>query len=953
MIRFAVPMLLLIGLPLVAVIAYRLRRLPSDHSGLRRWMIRITMLLAALSAAFALAGMELGTAIDRVAVVFLLDRSRSVDDGRAEERNVAAMRDSIATMETDDKAGLVVFGAQAVTEILPSPSPPIGPTRASVPRDATDISGAIRRGLADLPAEHAGRIALITDGLETDGDALAAAESAASRGVVIDVLPIDRAPSPEVAIESVRVPRRADPEQPIEIRIVTRASYATDVRIRVTRNGETIAEAETRIAGGQDVLVMQDVGPEAGIHRYDVHIEPLVDGQDGSRANNSGGGFLRVSGRSRALVLSNEPSESTALADAIQRTGLEVVTGGPEMIPVDLPTLAAYDLLVLNDLEARFFTEDQLRNVASYVENLGGGLLMVGARDSFGLGGYAYTPVEEVLPATFDLRQRRDRASLAMIIAIDNSGSMSVEVSPGRTKLDLANEAASRSAELLSPFDRVGVMHVDTGVTWTLRMTSVDDPATIAAAIRRGPQGGGGILVDVALRESYAALRAEQTQLKHLLLFSDGSDSENMAGMRAVVEDALRDNITTSVVSMGRGPDTPELEVLSRLGEGRFYIVEDMTSLPRIFTQETIEASRSAIVEEPISPSLGAPSPATEGIDFANAPALAGYVVMNARPRATRLLDAKDGDPLLLEWQKGVGRSATFACDAGSELAQPWLAWPGYARLFGQLARHLARAPERTDARVSVSIENGVGRVRVEAIDDEGRYRNYLDLRGSVAGPGGESLDVNLSQTGAGRYEGTFDATAPGPYLVTVRDAESGLVGSAGAVRPAGNELRGEGTDRALLGQIAAVTGGKVRTDLAGVFTERPPPAYAYEPLWPLLTIASILLLLASVALRRLVISTRWLERFMPSRARRAPRRPQPEQTLDALTAVKERRKDRPLAPEVARAREAKGEPRAGKAPSKPREAETEVEAPPEAPPPEQPPATLAEQLLATKKKKR
>jgi hypothetical protein len=93
----------------------------------------------------------------------------------------------------------------------------------------------------------------------------------------------------------------------------------------------------------------------------------------------------------------------------------------------------------------------------------------------------------------------------------------------------------------------------------------------------------------------------------------------------------------------------------------------------------------------------------------------------------------------------------------------------------------------------------------------------------------------------------------------------------------------------------------------------------------------------------------------MPSRARRpASRRPAPEQTLDALTAVKERRKDRPLAPEVARAREAKGEPaRAGKPAAKPKEAEAEIETSNDAPPPDQPPATLAEQLLATKKKKR
>ena len=92
------------------------------------------------------------------------------------------LRDAVDEMDVDDKAGLVVFGAEAATEVVPSPRPPLGTARASVPRDATNIGAAIRRALADLPAEHVGRIVLISDGVETDGDALAAAASAASRG---------------------------------------------------------------------------------------------------------------------------------------------------------------------------------------------------------------------------------------------------------------------------------------------------------------------------------------------------------------------------------------------------------------------------------------------------------------------------------------------------------------------------------------------------------------------------------------------------------------------------------------------------------------------------------------------------------------------------------------------------------------------------------------------------
>ena len=906
MIRFAAPWLLAVGVPLVLFVLWRVRRLPVEHAGTRRRAIQGLMVIAAASAALALAGLEIGSRIDRMAVVFLLDRSRSVE--RAGEQGTAAeveaMRAALEAMDRDDRAGLVVFGAEAATEVVPSPSPAIGARRASVPRDATDIAAAIRRALADLPAEHAGRIVLVSDGVETQGDALEAAASAASRGVTIDVVPIERAPSPEVAVDRVRLPETANPGEPVDLRVITRATRPTDVRVRVTRDGEVIAEAETRVGEGHDVLQMRDIAPEAGVHRYDVLVEPLADAADSSRENNEGGAFVRVLGGSKVLVLTGEPDQASALAAAIRRSGLEVDVTGAAGAPADLATLASYDAVVLSDLSARALSERQMQHLKSYVRDLGGGLLMVGARNSFGLGGWAYTPVEEVLPATFDLRQRRDRASLAMIIAIDNSGSMGMEIAPGKTKLDAANEAAARSAMLLSPFDRVGVLHVDTVATWTLPMTPVRDPRGVAAAIRRAQPGGGGIDVDVAMEAAYPALRGETTQLKHFLLFADGADSQNLERTRSMVDNAIRNRITTSIVSMGNGPYTPELERQSRIGEGRFYIVDDLSELPRIFTQETIEASRSAIVEEPFAASPVEPGAATRGIDFASAPELAGYVVVNARPRATVLLAAKDEDPLLATWQHGIGRSAVLTTDAGAQLGRPWLGWPGYTALYGQLVRHIARSPERSDARVHVSLAGGSGRVRVEAVDAEGRYRNYLDLDATVAGPGGDPLQVQLTQTGAGRYEGTFDANAPGPYLVTVREGAQGadgtdtegardspqanaehpggvraegaggpriptegatMVGSAGLVRPAGDELRGEGTDHAKLAQLAALTGGEIRADLARVFSDRPPPTWAHRPAWPYLIAGAIVMLLLSVALRRLVLPADLLARMLPA----------------------------------------------------------------------------------------
>ena len=93
-----------------------------------RRVIQAGVLLATTSAALALAGLELGSRIDRLAVVFVLDRSRSVE--RAGEAGATEalreVRAAVEEMDPDDRAGLVVFGAEAATEVVPSPSPPGG-----------------------------------------------------------------------------------------------------------------------------------------------------------------------------------------------------------------------------------------------------------------------------------------------------------------------------------------------------------------------------------------------------------------------------------------------------------------------------------------------------------------------------------------------------------------------------------------------------------------------------------------------------------------------------------------------------------------------------------------------------------------------------------------------------------------------------------------------------------
>ena len=66
--------------------------------------------------------------------------------------------------------------------------------------------------------------------------------------------------------------------------------------------------------------------------------------------------------------------------------------------PEDAEDLFAYDAIILDDIEARFFLADQLQLIYEFVSKRGGGFLMMGGQESFRQGEYDRTPVGELLP---------------------------------------------------------------------------------------------------------------------------------------------------------------------------------------------------------------------------------------------------------------------------------------------------------------------------------------------------------------------------------------------------------------------------------------------------------------------------------------------------------------------------------------------------------------------------
>jgi uncharacterized membrane protein len=86
----------------------------------------------------------------------------------------------------------------------------------------------------------------------------------------------------------------------------------------------------------------------------------------------------------------------------IVRLGTEDETELRAGFPKTAEELYRYHAIVLDDVEAEFFTPDQMLLVKDFVRQRGGGLLMLGGQESYKNGRFDRTPIGELLPVYLD-----------------------------------------------------------------------------------------------------------------------------------------------------------------------------------------------------------------------------------------------------------------------------------------------------------------------------------------------------------------------------------------------------------------------------------------------------------------------------------------------------------------------------------------------------------------------
>ena len=292
----------------------------------------------------------------------------------------------------------------------------------------THLPRALERARQELSAVPLSGLVVVTDGADNGraGEIDDVIAGLKSRSIPVFTVGVGRERfDKDVELVRVDVPSSVLKGTSItaEVRVAQRGLGGSKVQLLVEDAGRVVQSQEIRLPedGESGAARVHLTAAEAGPRSFRFRIaaqpgEPIVQ-------NNRQDVVIQVADRrEKILYLEGEPRFELKFARravegdenlqlvCLQRTSqnkfLRLDIDDPEELAGGFPRtreeLFRYRGIVLGSVEASFFTADQLRMVAEFVSQRGGGLLALGGRHSFAEGGYAQTPLADVLPVVLE-----------------------------------------------------------------------------------------------------------------------------------------------------------------------------------------------------------------------------------------------------------------------------------------------------------------------------------------------------------------------------------------------------------------------------------------------------------------------------------------------------------------------------------------------------------------------
>jgi uncharacterized membrane protein len=792
---------------------------------------RLALMLKAVAlaaVALALSGPRLSVFQNKVAVVMLADTSASVSpEDLARESAIAKEVDSVRGRHW---SRVIPFARSTRALALREHGKDgwrLAHTAAEGGR-GTDLEGALRDGVAALPAGMVPRLLLVSDGNENLGSVARAIWQAGQLRVPVDTIVLAGRPKPGLRLDSVAIPGQVFSGERFAIETAIESPRAARANVELTAEGKVIGSSQVDLAAGMNKVRLQASVNAVGAIAVAAKIS--AGGLGEARFEDS------VTMRSpRVLLVSHDPAASEEhLLRALQVNQFETQQA-PGGIPAKLDD---YQLVVINNWDMESIPANAKTALEEYVKKGGGLVWIAGERNVYvDKKGKPEDPLERTLPAK--LAPPRSPEGTAVVLIIDKSSSME-----GR-KIELARLAAIGVVENLRPIDSVGVLIFDNSFQWAVPIRKAEDRAAIKKLIS-GITPDGGTQIAPALTEAFQRVLPQTAVYKHIVLLTDGISEEGDS--MQLTKEALANHVTISTVGLGQDVNRAFLEKVAANADGKSYFLNDPAGLEQLLLRDVEEHTGVTAVEKPITPKVVKQAGILDGVGIESVPQLKGYVRYQARPTSDTILTADREDPLLVRWQYGLGRAAVFASDAKNRWAANWVTWTGFDKLWANIFRDLL--PHAPEAETSADFDRATGELVVDyrlsrEADEPEKTPDIFAI-----GPGGFQAPLKMSKVTAGHYRGRV-TIGQVQGLFRVRPlAESQAFPEVGFYRQE-EELLEYGNNVALLRQISSATGGRFNVRPRDAFDASGRSIAVAMELWPGLLVLAVLLNLAELVLRK------------------------------------------------------------------------------------------------------
>lgn len=600
-INFTIPWLLLLLIPAAVLTLWPYFKLNKRYRRTRNRIISIILHLAIMVMTISLlAGTTFTYDIpnEENELILVVDMSySSVEDLESDINRFSAkdsfVRDVLQASDNEFKVGVVAFGYKPITVAAPSMDSDqvlvdyfefrdtedyALPEERRIDDTASDISAALEHAASLITSKTTSKIVLVSDGIETDGNALSTVKRLAAEGIKVDTVSFYNNRDYDFEIVSVDIPKaNYFVGDLVEITLNIQSSINGNVTITVYDSDEAENDINYEyltfnadLVEGLNEIKVSYTFNQLGMHRLNFTIvgNPDNEIQDTLYQNNSYHSYIYLEIFDKILILEGFEGEATTLKDVLvnqlgsyDEEDVKVVNINPDNgnftnVPKTMEELRQYDQVILanvanSDLinsnpiadaptydpaaETEYMPVDFDDMLNEYVKVYGGGVFMIGGNTSDGSSAHAFNRADIALDNAAALREILPvevvnyTPPVAVMVVIDRSGSMGTVISNGKTALDYAKDAANACLDSLTYRDYMGVISLENSYSIGTPVVSVNNRASIVSSISALDFGGGTQFAPAFERagQALSAISNKQVSRRHVIVITDGEPLDN------------------------------------------------------------------------------------------------------------------------------------------------------------------------------------------------------------------------------------------------------------------------------------------------------------------------------------------------------------------------------------------------------------------------------------------